>query len=40
MFYYRGLQNWPTVKGYLLDTGLTAQNRHKALLDYFKIKHL
>lgn len=38
MFYYRGLRNWPTIKGYLLDTCLTAQDSYKALLDYFEIK--
>lgn len=38
MFYYRGLQNWPTIKGYLQDTCLTAQDKYKALLDYFRIK--
>lgn len=37
MFYYRGLNNWPTIKGYLLDTCLAAQDEYKALLDYFKI---
>lgn len=39
MFYYRGLQNWPTEKGYLRDTCLTAQDRFKKILDYFKIKY-
>lgn len=39
MFYYRGLQNWPEIKGYLQDTCLTAQDNYKALLDYFKIKY-
>lgn len=39
MFYYRGLQNWPHIKGYLRDTCLTAQDNYKALLDYFKIKY-
>jgi len=39
MFYYRGLQNWPKIKGFLLDTCLTAQDNYKALLDYFKIKY-
>lgn len=39
MFYYRGLQNWPTIKGYLLDTCLTAQDNYKLLLDYFKINY-
>lgn len=38
-FYYRGLQQWDSVRGYLLDTCLTAQDNYKALLDYFKIKY-
>lgn len=38
MFYYRGLHNWPDIKGYLLDTCRTAQDSYKSLLDYFKIK--
>ena len=38
MFYYRGLQNWPKIKGYLMDTCLTAQDNYKAILEYFKIK--
>ena len=37
MFYYRGLQQWPSVRGYLLDTCLTAQDRYSELLRYFKI---
>ena len=39
MFYYRGLQQWPHIKGYLMDTCLTAQDNYKALLDYFKVKY-
>ena len=39
MFYYRGLQHWPHIKGYLMDTCLTAQDNYKALLDYFKVKY-
>lgn len=38
MFYYRGLQNWPAIPGYLRDTSLTAQDNFKALLEYFQIK--
>ena len=38
MFYYRGRQHWPTIKGYLMDTCLTAQDNYKALLNYFKVK--
>lgn len=36
-FYYRGLQNWPHIKGYLSDTCLTAQDNYKNILAYFKI---
>ena len=36
-FYYRGLQQWPNVKEYLLDTCLTAQDHYKSILDYFRI---
>lgn len=37
MFYYRGLKEWNHEKGYLRDTCLTAQDRYKAYLDYFRI---
>ena len=37
MFYYRGLKEWNNEKGYLTDTCLTAQDRYKAYLDYFRI---
>lgn len=39
MFYYRGLNEWSREKGYLTDTCLTAQDRYKAYLDYFRIKY-
>ena len=39
MFYYRGLKEWNNERGYLVDTCLTAQNRYKACLDYFRIKY-
>lgn len=39
MFYYNGLRNWPAVKGYLLDTCLTAQDCFKAMLDKFRINY-
>lgn len=39
LFYYRGLKEWNREKGYLTDTMLTAQDRFKAYLDYFKIKY-
>ena len=37
MFYYRGLQNWGQVNGYLRDTSLTAQDEYKKLMEYFRI---
>ncbi len=40
MFYYRGLREWNHEKGYLRDTCLTAQDRYKAYLDYFRIPYL
>ena len=39
MYYYRGLREWQHIRGYLLDTCLTAQDQFKALLDYFHIKY-
>ena len=39
MFYYRGLKEWNNEKGYLTDTCLTAQDKYKAYLDYFRIKY-
>ena len=39
MFYYRGLKEWNREKGYLTDTCLTAQDRYKAYLDYFRITY-
>ncbi len=38
-FYYRGLAQWDVEKGYLMDTCLTAQDRFKAYLDYFRISY-
>ena len=38
-FYYRGLSEWGHINGYLTDTILTAQDKYKALLDYFKVKY-
>ena len=38
-FYYRGLQNWETEKGFLRDTCLTAQDAFKKMLDYFRIRY-
>lgn len=37
MFYYRGLKEWHNEKGYLTDTCLTAQDKYKAYLKYFRI---
>ena len=39
MYYYRGLHEWPGIRGYLLDTCLTAQDNFKLILDKFRIKH-
>ncbi len=39
LFYYRGLKEWNNEKGYLVDTCLTAQDRYKAYLDYFRIEY-
>lgn len=39
MFYYRGLKEWNSEKGYLIDTCLTAQDRYKTYLDYFRIRY-
>lgn len=39
MFYYRGLSAWQTEKGFLRDTCLTAQDRFKRYLDYFRIEY-
>ena len=40
MFYYRGLKEWNNEKGYLTDTCLTAQDRYKTYLDYFRIAYI
>ena len=39
MFYYRGLHEWNNENGYLMDTCLTAQDRFKVYLDYFRIPY-
>ncbi|MCD8044219.1 MAG: Fic family protein [Tannerellaceae bacterium] len=36
-FYYRGLQEWNKAPEYLIDTCLTAQDKYKLILKYFKI---
>ncbi len=38
-YYYRGLSEWDSEKGYLTDTILTAQDRFKSILDYFRIEY-
>ncbi|MGQ7338927.1 Fic family protein [Streptococcus suis] len=37
-FYYRGLAEWGEQNGFLLDTCLTAQDRFKQYLDYFRVE--
>ncbi|MBE6683594.1 MAG: Fic family protein [Ruminococcaceae bacterium] len=39
MFYYRGLKEWNNERGYLTDTCLSAQDKFKKYLDYFRINH-
>lgn len=39
MFYYRGLKQWDNEKGCLTDTCLTAQDKYKKYLDYFRINY-
>lgn len=39
MFYYRGLKEWNDEKGYLRDTCLSAQDKYKVYLDYFRIEY-
>lgn len=39
MFYYRGLANWESERGYLRDTCLTSQDSFKKTLDYFRIEY-
>ena len=39
MFYYRGLKEWRNERGYLRDTCLSAQDRFKKYLDYFRIPY-
>lgn len=34
-FYYRGLSEYPKVKGFLRDTCLSAQDNYKKISDYF-----
>lgn len=39
LFYYRGLKEWDQERDYLMDTCLTAQDRFKAYLNYFRIAY-
>lgn len=39
MFYYRGLQQWHSIKEYLRDTCLSAQDNYKVLMDYYRIEY-
>lgn len=39
LFYYRGLKEWNNERGYLRDSCLTAQDKYKAYLDYFRIEY-
>ena len=38
-YYYRGLKEWDSEKGFLIDTCLSAQDRYKTYLDYFRISY-
>ena len=37
MFYYRGLKEWNSEQGFLIETCLDGQDTYKALLKYFDI---
>lgn len=37
-FYYRGLSQYPKMKGYLTDTCLSAQDNYRKVVDYFSGK--
>lgn len=37
-FYYRGLSEYPRIKGYLIDTCLSAQDNYMELMKYFEIE--
>ena len=39
LFYYRGLKEWSAEKGCLMDACLTAQDKFKKYLDYFRIEY-
>ena len=38
LFYYRGLKEWDSERGYLLDTCLSAQDKFKVILEKFNIE--
>lgn len=38
-FYYRGIKNWETERGFLRGTSLSCQDEMKKILDYFKIEY-
>ena len=37
LYYYRGLKEWNRERGYLMDTCLSAQDRFRAVMAYFRI---
>ena len=37
LFYYRGLKEWQSERGYLMDTCFSAQDQFRAVLKYFRI---
>jgi hypothetical protein len=39
MYYYRGLREWSSERDYLTDTCLSAQDKFKQYLEYFRIGH-
>ncbi|MDO4802654.1 MAG: Fic family protein, partial [Prevotellaceae bacterium] len=39
MFYYRGLKEWPTERGFLRGPCLSAQDKFKKYLDYFRVPY-
>lgn len=39
LYYYRGLKEWSQEKGYLTDICLSAQDKYKAYLDFFRIEY-
>ena len=39
MYYYQGLSKWKEEQGYLIDTCLSAQDKFKLWLDYYRINY-